>query len=327
MALSALDKSVLYHELHRYVHAGLDLPRAVDSFLTERSPSSIREVMKRVHDQLTHGKSVEQAFTDPAFTQVEQAMLGAAETSGRLDQTLSYLSRYFQAISDSARTIRRNLAYPIFLVHFAALILPLPTIVSHGVHGYLMRVVAALAAIYVAGLSVWGICWLLARLSEKDPTMDTVVQNMPVVGAARRNLALARLFASLEMLLSAGIGLPRALGRAAETTHSALFESSVRKAVPDIEMGFPAQDALRRSGGFPEQVLRGIQVGLETGTLDVEMGRWSAFYWQKAQDSVQALSKWVPRMIYLAIVIGIGYQVITLFQSVIGQQSKLLDDL
>lgn len=327
MPLSSTRKCVLYHELHRYVHAGLDLPRAIDSFLTERSASSVRQTMQRIHDRLSRGSSVEQAFTDPAFSKVEQAMIGAAERSGRLDQAMSYLSQYFQTLADTSRTIWQNVSYPIFLVHFAAIILPIPKLVTEGVSGYFIRVGATLAAVYGVALTVWGICWLLARISEKEPSMDAVVQTVPVIGWARRNLALARFFASLEMLVNAGIGLPEALSRAAGTTRSSFLESSVRKALPEIERGVPADQALRSAGAFPEQVLRGMKVGLDTGSLDIEMGRWGAFYWQKAQDGIRSVSKWVPRIIYLIIVLGIAIQIVSVFQSIMDTQSKFLDGL
>lgn len=331
MGLSASAKSTLFLELSRYVQAGLDVPRAIDSLLTERIGGALRQPLRRIHDRLIQGSSLQQAFTDPAFTKMEQALIGAGESSGRVESVLTYLSKYNEALAESSRMIRRKLIYPIVVAHLAVFISPVSRLIrastasfEFDLHAYLIRVAAGLGALYVVTATVWLTCWVLARISEQEPLIDAAVQTMPVIGPVRRNSALARFFAAMEMLLSAGVVIPQALRISGQTMRSAMFQTSTNRAAKVIEEeGSPVDDAMRKGGNFPEQVLRGIHVAADTGTLDTEMGRWARFYWEKAQESLRIITDWLPKIIYALVAAGVVVVIFRIMQSYLNMLNQI----
>ena len=105
-----------------------------------------------------------------------------------------------------------DLAYPVFLLHFAVFIFPFAQFFASGNWAvYLGQTLGMLIPLYgVVGLMIF------AAQSRHGETWRACVESclhpVPVLGVARRYLALARLAAALEALLSAGVTIIRGVG-------------------------------------------------------------------------------------------------------------------
>src|SRR5437867_4663488 len=196
----------LYHQLGQLTAAGIGIIEALE--MQRRSPPlpSFRKPLESILAQLSAGSSFGEALHSarPWLTTFDIALLDAGDRSGRLPATFQLLAAHYTSRAALLRQALSGFAYPAFLFHFAILILPLPDLVSGGVVAYLAKTLTILVPLYVVvGLGVFA---MQGRHGETwRGLVERLLDPVPLVGAARRSLALARLSSALEALISAGV--------------------------------------------------------------------------------------------------------------------------
>ena len=133
---------------------------------------------------------------------------------------------------------------------------------------------------------------------------------IPVLGVARRYLALARLSAALEALLSAGVTIIQAWELAATASGSPALRRTVLAWRPLVDGGQTPAEAVNASGKFPELFAAQYATGEISGQLDDTLGRLHAYYQEEGSRKLHAFSRWTPRAIYFCIVLMIAYRII-----------------
>ncbi|HND00108.1 MAG TPA: type II secretion system F family protein, partial [Myxococcota bacterium] len=191
---------------------GLSLEQALRTARTHAGSAAVRkgleEVLSGIQSGQTFGTSlVRSAHWLPPF---DIALLGAGERSGRLPACFQKLAAYYD---ERARLLRRmmwSLAYPVFLIHLAVLIFPIGSLQRLVIQGevmpFLVQKVLFLAPLYVA-LAVVAYFAQGTRGELVRSLLDRVLNMVPVVGGARRSMALSRLCLALEALINAGTGV------------------------------------------------------------------------------------------------------------------------
>ena len=185
----------------------------------------------------------------PAF---DLALLEAGEHSGRLDACFRLLADYYTERARLARQMIGDLAYPVFLLHFAIFIFPFAQFFASGNWAvYLGQTVGVLIPLYaVVGLMIF------AAQSRHGETwrawVEAFLHPIPVLGVARHYLALARLAAALEALLRAGVTIIQAWELAATASGSPALRRTVLAWRPQVDGGQTPAEAVSTSGRFPE---------------------------------------------------------------------------
>src|SRR6185295_18916460 len=181
------------------------------------------------------------------------ALLQAGETSGRLDACFRVLADHYEDRARITRQMIADLAYPVALAHFAVFILPFPalfmskiTIAMYAVQtiGILLPVYAAVAMIVFACQGRHGERW--------RSVIENLLRVFPVLGTARRWLALERLAGALEALISAGVTIIESWELAARACGSPAIRRNVVTWKPDLLGGATPADMVVASGIFPE---------------------------------------------------------------------------
>src|SRR5437016_7890275 len=135
------------------------------------------------------------------------------------------------------RQIIGDLLYPAFLLHFAIFILPFPHLFQFGNWQlYLLQTFGVLVPLY--GLVALIIYAAQGRHGEAwRSCMETMLHPVPGLGRAREYLALGRLAAALEALLSAGVNIIQAWDLAAAACGSPALRRTVARWRPLLDAG------------------------------------------------------------------------------------------
>ena len=142
---------------------------------------------------------------------------------------------------------------------------------------------------------------------------------IPVLGSARRDLALARLSASLEALLSAGVTIIEAWELAATACGSPHLRRRVLAWRSLVEAGQTPAEVVRDSAAFPELFASQYQTGEISGKLDETLRRLHTYYQDQGTRKLHAFAAWTPRACYLIIVCFIAYRVLSFWSSYYNQ--------
>ena len=323
------QRSDLYHQLSQLSSAGVGLSQALE--IQRRSPPapSFRLPLSRMIDGLAQGGTFTEALsrTGRWLPPFDLALLQSGETSGRLPACLELLAGYYRDRSRLASQVLSNLAYPFFLFHFAVLIGPFPDLFRTGslLH-YFGQTFGILLPLYA--LIIFGIYALQGRRGERwRSLLETVLHPVPFLGSARRSLALARLSAALESLISAGVNIVEAWNLAAAASGSSALQRRVLSWQPRLAMGQTPGEVLAQSPEFPELFANLYQTAEITGQLDETLARLRAFYQEEGAGKLRLVAEWTPRLFYFAIVLMIAYRVVSFYAGYYGQLNDVLREM
>ena len=305
-------RSEFYHQLGALTGAGLGLIAGLEQLKRNPPAYSYREPIRRLLEQLNQGYSFSESLERlgrwlPAF---DVALLQAGEHSGRLETCLKLLSDYYRDRARLARQVITDLAYPVLLFHFAVFIFPFAQFFTSGnLKAYLVQTLGVLVPIYV------GVAALIYATQSRHGEhwrawLESLLQPVPVLGVARQYLALARLAAALEALLSAGVTVIEAWELAARASGSPALRRTVMAWRPSVNAGQTPAEVVSASPRFPELFASQYYSGEISGTLDQTLRRMQSYYQEEGTRKLHAIAQWTPRAIYFLIMMMIAWRVI-----------------
>jgi type II secretory pathway component PulF len=322
------QKGEFYHQLASMTAAGVTIMQGMD-LLRRNAPSrQLKQIATFTMDGLVRGQnfteSLQQSGRDiPDF---DLSLIEAGEKSGRLDQCFRILAEFYRERGQLASKVLSQLAYPIFLFHFAVFLFPISLFTglllqSQGMP-FLLNKIGILLPAYAV---VLGILWIFQ--SKRHPALrnalDTFSSAIPMIGSLKRDLALARLCAALEALINAGVTIIEAWDVAGRASGSPRFVRAIADAKPRVQAGELPSDAISQQGIYPDLFVSSYRTGEMSGQLDDALRRLYRHYQEAATEGLRRFAEWLPRLIYMGVAIIIGYQVITFYQGYFNQINEL----
>jgi type II secretory pathway component PulF len=319
VSLSLRKKQDLYHNLGQLVRNGVPFPTALDK-LVHATRGETRRLIEAARQSLAQGHTVGESFAaqPEIVTPLEAAVISAVEKSGQLERGLHELSVYFGALNKARGTIIRHSAYPVFVLHVCILIAGVPKqVIQNGsVGGYCRDVGTTLLFVYATAFVVGVGAILLRKIAAENSILDRLLITIPVLGTIRRSFALSRFCTVYGIQLDAGINVIDSVLSGARSSLSGLVRSAVDWAVPRIRSGEQVGPLLAASDAFPTDLTQALIVGEETGSLDDELRRLAEEFRDKAITTLEIFAEWLPKMLYVGVLIYGGWQCINLFQMI-----------
>jgi type II secretory pathway component PulF len=321
------DRGELYHQFSQLINAGIGLLQVLETLRRNPPARSFRAPLSRWLDQLNQGATFGEALQSgsPWLPSFDLALLQAGEKSGRLPACFKLLGDYYQERARLLREMLSRLMYPVFLFHFAIFIMPIAQLFAAGGIGvYLKQTVGVLLPLYA-------LVFLMAYAAQGKHgerwrgLLEKIVRGIPILGRARRELALARLAAALEALLNAGVNMIEAWELAASASGSPALRRTVWKWRPRLQAGETPAEALRRSRPFPELFANMYHTGEISGQLDETLHRLHVLYQDSAAQKFRALAEWTPRLVYLAVALMIARWIVSFYVGYFGRISDALN--
>jgi type IV pilus assembly protein PilC len=322
------QRAELFHQLAQLTSAGMPILRALEQIKRSPPHRSYREPLQRLLDGLARGATITESLQAfdwlPAF---DLALIGAGEKSGRLDACFRMLADYY---NDRARLIRQvisQLIYPTALIHFAAFIFLIVLPFAHSQFN------ASLPLLFVRALLVlspiYGAVVLLVYVAQSKhgenwrARIESVLRVVPWLGKARRYLALSRLAAALEALISAGVNIFEAWDQAAAASGSPALRRAVAAWKSKVTDGQLPSEAVHACRLFPETFANLYASGEISGKLDESLRNLHRLYSDDGTRKLQAFAQLTTRSIYLLVVFIIAWQIIQFYTGLYGPHSDL----
>jgi type II secretory pathway component PulF len=322
------QRAQFYQQLGQLAAAGIPIPTALDMLMRNPPSRAFREPIRLMIGQLATGATVSDAMQSigkwiPSF---DIALIRAAEHSGRLDVVFKLLANYYDARAALIRQMIGDLAYPVFVFHFAILIFNFIAWFQSGmsVTVFALRVTATLAPIYFA---VWLMIFASqGRRGEKwRAFFEAILRRVPLLGTARHYLALSRLAAALEALLNAGVTIIEAWEMAAAASGSPALQRTVLAWKPQLVGGQTPSEAVNAAPRqFPEVFANLYHSGEISGQLDESLERLRTYYHEEGTRKLHLLAKWVPQLIYLCVAGFVAFRVINFYTGYFNQLNEIM---
>jgi type II secretory pathway component PulF len=329
MAFTFAQKHLFYTEIAKMVEAGFGIREAGRAMLDTRLPAVQADLLRAMDRDLEAGKSITEAFggEDRSITELERRIIGAGERGGRLAPAFQHLADYFGMLATARRDALQSMAYPLLLLHlglFVGVLVPGLMAQSDFIE-IVKRFVLALFALYAAVLIGWiGLNALLAAAPGK-PGLDRVLNAIPVLGGARRALALARFTKVYHSCLLAGLSMKETVETASRAAHSGVIAYAGRELVATLDEGGALGPKFVSCGAFPPAFARSYATAEESGSLDKDLARWSTVYQNDAARTVKTASNVVSKLVYFLVLLFVAWTVIRAYSGYYAELNELME--
>ena len=278
------------HQLATLLGAGQPLDRALGILLDLPEGEQAKKLIERVRERVRGGATLSSAMDEEhgVFPKLYISLVRAGEAGGSLEETLRRLADYLERAQLLRGSIVNALIYPAFLMVgvLGSLVLLLAYVVPQFVPIFqdmqvpiplITQAVLALGdvmqrwwwlivLVIAGGVLIWR-----SRLRDEDLRLawHARLLRLRVVGPLLLKVETARIARTLGTLLKNGVPLLNALAIARQVTANQALDGALIEAQEQVKGGAGLSLALAQSKLFPRLAMQMVQVGEESGQLDV----------------------------------------------------------
>ncbi|HEX3889977.1 MAG TPA: type II secretion system F family protein [Verrucomicrobiae bacterium] len=324
------SRANFYHQLAQLIAAGVGVTNALQQICNRPPAFSFRKPLQKTLGELAQGKPLSQSLRDADWLpDFDLTLIEASERSGRLDSCFRALANYYTERANIARQLISQMLYPAFLIHFAAVIfyVILPWAGSQfnaSIPILFVRAALRLLPIYlIVTLIVVG---SQSKHGERWRSfLERVLHPIPMLGAARRSLALSRLSMALEALISAGVNVIEAWNSAASSSNSPALKRIVATWKEALASGATPAELVNASRYFPPTFANLYQTGEVSGKLDETLQRLYVFYQEDSSYKIKLVVRAVCFAVYMGTVLMVAIKIIGFYAGYFNQVSNAIN--
>ncbi|MCH2149132.1 MAG: type II secretion system F family protein [Phycisphaerales bacterium] len=322
--------------------AGLPLLRSLQILETQQKPGKLKTILGEIVEDVEAGSTLSDSMAKhpKAFDRLYSKMVNAGEIGGVIDLILQRLANFMEKSQRLKAKIKGAMIYPVVVIIIAVVI----------VTGIMYFVIPKFQDIFndfeveLPGLTMWLIdasSWIAGtRIDQSIPGwiviivspfvifafakllrktgfgragMDWLLLRIPVLGDLVEKTSVARFSRTLGTLISAGVPILEAINITRETSGNWVFERALTRVHDSIREGETFAEPLREAKVCDSLVVNMIDVGEETGDLDVMLIKVADNYDEEVDVAVQALLSLLEPMLVVVLGVVVGTIVLALF--------------
>ena len=328
--INAKDLVVFSRQLAVMVAATVPLVQSLRILTKQTQNETLKIIVSEVGDEVEGGAKLSAALSRYAdvFSNFYVNMVRSGETSGRLDETLSYLADEAEKNYDLMSKIKGAMTYPAFILVGMVVVgfvmmtfvvpklivileetsttLPTSTKILIATSGFLERwwwlvilvLIAAVVGVRVASRQGVGrLIWHRLQL------------RLPILGKILQRIYLVRFTRSLASLMLGGVPLTRGLEVVAGIVGNEVYRDLITRTIHEVEEGNSISTLFLESSDMPAMVSQMLVVGEKTGRLEEILNRLGDFYSREVENNVQGLVTLIEPLIMVILGLAVGVMV------------------
>ncbi len=326
-------------QLAVFVKAGIPLTDAMEIIGDETPDVALQRTISKMVEELRNGGTLSGAAAKhpEAFPPYYIGILGSAELTGRLDETLESLAGYLERELDTRAKVVSALSYPgvvmvlaVFVVAvLAGYVLPQFKPLFEELHANLPFATRALLFVATLFSDLWYIpfsvfgaftAWMvwLFKTDAGRATKDRLVLKLPVISGIMEYSILERFCRILGAMVKAGVPLPDAMRTTTEATSNIVFRERLMEAQAEMMEGGGFAKPLARTELFPGAARQMFKVGEETGTLDQQLEVASLYFDRELETRIKKFTTMFEPLMIVVVGLVVGFVAVALVQAMYG---------
>lgn len=311
------------------LRAGVPLLSALDDIIKTSEGRHLIKVLSDIKRQTEMGTRFSDAigFHSDVFPDIFVRVVQVGEETGGLDKSLADIAGHLQKMEDLSQAIKRALIYPAFaiittmgaMLFWLMYVLPKVMAVFKDMKIKLPLITRVLMhssdfakaywyMLFILPLAVFIAIQFLKKYERTRYYVDMLKLKLPILKLVIHNKLLALFSEQLRIMIVAGLTITRSFEIIATVMGNEVFRRAVAGTSEDIVTGSRISDALRKHGVFPQLVVRMVDIGETSGSLDEQFGFLSGYYIKKLDDISQKMGKMIEPIVITFI--GIMFAVI-----------------
>jgi type IV pilus assembly protein PilC len=324
--------------------AGLPVLRSLKILEGQCKPGPLKSALDGVVEDIESGNTLSESMAKQpkAFDELYVNMVRAGEASGALEIILQRLADFKERSQTLKKKVQGAMIYPVAVVCVAGgivgfimyYIVPKFKAIFDGFGSQLPKITELLIAASDTVVNYFYLFpavpigfWLFLKVVKKNKTGEYIVDflalRIPVLGKILKKSTTARIMRTLGTLISSGVPILEALTIARDTAGNAVFKRAFDNIYAAIREGETIAKPLGEAKIADDLVVNMVDVGEETGALDVMMYKVADMYDEDVNTLVDGMVKLIEPMLVVVLGLVVGFIVIALFMPLV----QLLNDL
>ncbi|HOD87129.1 MAG TPA: type II secretion system F family protein [bacterium] len=329
-SIKVKDLVIFSRQFSVMIAANVPVVESLLILIDQTNNFSLKKMIADIAFEVDSGALLSDAFAKrpKIFSEFFVNIIKSGETSGKLDEVLTYLADETEKSYDMASKIKGAMIYPAFilvgLLAVAVILmvyvipnltsmltetgmqLPLATriiiAISNFLQNYLILLILTLVGLIIA------VRYYL-RTEVGRYQLDTFKLKMPIFGRLFKYIYLVRFSRTLSTLLKGGVTITRALEITANVVGNVVYRDLILATLESINDGNPLSTVMEASNDVPKMVPQMLSVGERTGRIDSVLDKITDFYGRESSAMLANLSTLMEPIIMVIMGVGVGIMV------------------
>ncbi|MEI8238482.1 MAG: type II secretion system F family protein [Actinomycetota bacterium] len=333
-------------QLAVFVKAGIPLTEALEIIGDETADVALQRTLTSMVEDLRNGGTLSGAAAKhpEAFPNYYIGILGSAELTGKLDETMENLAGYLERELETRSKVVSALSYPgvvmvlaVFTVAvLAGYVLPQFKPLFKELNANLPFATRALLFVadlftvmwyipftFVAIMLGWN--YFLFKTPRGRPIKDKLILKVPVVNGIIEYAILERFCRILGAMVKAGVPLPDAMKTTTESVNNSVFKERLIEAQAEMLEGGGFAKPLARTQLFPGAARQMFKVGEETGTLDQQLQVASLYFDRELESRIKKFTTMFEPIMIVGVGLVVSFVAVALVQAMYGVLGSMKD--
>ncbi|MFH0864173.1 MAG: type II secretion system F family protein [Candidatus Gottesmanbacteria bacterium] len=321
---SSFERIMFTDHLASMIRSGTPIIEALEIYNDEKGKKR-KLIIDNMVKQIQKGKQLSTAMTlyPQTFSPLYISLVQSGELTGRLDETIDYLSKDLRREYEFNENIRSALFYPVLVLIVALLVvmllimvvipkvllltkelgndMPPVTRMVASVADLLTRFGPLIIFLIFLGMILMPIIFSIPAAKRK---LDPYLLKMPLVGSIIRKYILSRFLQIVGSCLKYGIPLTTIFPTIGNVVSNEIYRQACNRVEAKIIRGLSLSEALNQElpTVFPRVIVRTLKGGEKTGSVDMTCLRLSRFF----EDDIDRQLKRVTDLIEPILVVFLG---------------------
>ncbi|HNZ51655.1 MAG TPA: type II secretion system F family protein [bacterium] len=328
--VSMKDVVVFARQFSIMISAGIAMVQALRILVNQTENPNLKKVIIEIADEVDGGATLSDCLAKrpKIFSNFFVSVTKSGERSGKLDEVLNYLADEIGKDYDMIAKIRGAMIYPavvlvgMFAIGVVMMVFVLPKLmdvltetgtalplatriliaVSNAITGYWWLILILFGGLIAA------IRMALASRSGRR-VFDVLVLRLPVFGKLFQKILLVRFCRSMNTLLLGGVTIENSLAIAGDVVSNLTYKDLIEKTIHSVEDGNSISTIFLESSLIPKMVSYMMQVGEESGKLDVIFNKVAEFYNREIDNMLANMMSLLEPLVMILIGVGVGIMV------------------
>jgi len=312
------------------ISANIAMVQALKIVVEQTENVKFKMIISEVADEIDAGTRLSEALAKhpKVFSNFYISVVRSGETSGKLDEVLTYLADEMEKDYDMMGKIKGAMIYPAFVmtgmlgVGIVMMIfvvpkltvmlkesgteLPFATRVLMGSSDFLANFWWLILFIVVALV-------LSVRFYIKTPIGKYLVDygklRVPIFSGLFQKIYLVRFTRSMHTLIVGGVTITKSLKITADVVNNQIYKELIEETVKQVEDGNSISLVFADSKEIPKMVSQMLNIGEKTGKMDLVLQRITNFYSREIDNTVANLMTLIEPIIMVVMGVAVGMMV------------------
>ncbi len=333
------ELAIFCTEIEMILKAGITLSEGIGMIAEDIEDSTLANHFKQIEKYLEEGRTLQDALKEEgSFPSYMVHMVKIGSLSGRMEEVMGALGRYYDREDQLRQSIRGAVFYPLLLCFMMFLVmlflsikvLPIFEKVFHSLGGslvglayYFMQFGKLLSQSIYGVVGVMGIILLSVTLLLKTQKGALFIKNLIYHLKVTEKIAISRFASALSLMLASGMDTEEALKVALGAIENKKVKIKGEKSMVLMESGKGFIEALREGHFFSSLTLRKLNIGLQTGTLDQVMAQVADQYDEEVQEALIKLVSLIEPILVGILAVLIGSVLLSVMLPLMGVMASI----